>query len=255
MKREDSKKLNINRRIIVNHLIDLEGVLDYLIAKQVITPAIREKIIHHQSAGRSPCDRIRNTLDYLIKNSNSQAYQYFLESLILTGNTVIANILEPEYSASEECKNLIERERITTYNIINNNENCLPYPVACSQAEPSHLYRNSSCTPPQMHHSGIARARSNSVAAIMNLMNSRGAFDREDSPVSPSTSRTAFEMERSFMLSSPLTGFYLQQQFENPTYNIDWCDVNDLQLDFEVFTTYPNIRKQLSPDEVGFSFT
>lgn len=46
MRREDKKKLTINRRIIVNHLIDLEGVLDYLISKQIFTPAIRERIVY-----------------------------------------------------------------------------------------------------------------------------------------------------------------------------------------------------------------
>ena len=46
MRREDKKKLTINRRIIVNHLLDLEGVLDYLIAKQIFTPSIRERIIY-----------------------------------------------------------------------------------------------------------------------------------------------------------------------------------------------------------------
>jgi hypothetical protein len=46
MRREDKKKLTINRRIIVNHLIDLEGVIDYLIIKQIFTPAVRERIIY-----------------------------------------------------------------------------------------------------------------------------------------------------------------------------------------------------------------
>ena len=45
MQREHKKKLTSHRRIIVNHLIDLESVLDYLIANQVFTPAIRERII------------------------------------------------------------------------------------------------------------------------------------------------------------------------------------------------------------------
>ena len=46
MRREHKKKLNENRRIIVGHLRDLEGVLDYLISKHVFTPAIRERIIY-----------------------------------------------------------------------------------------------------------------------------------------------------------------------------------------------------------------
>ena len=35
-----------------------------------------------------------------------------------------------------------------------------------------------------------------------------------------------------------------------PTYNIDWSDVNKLELDFSVTKSFPNIRKQLSPNEV-----
>jgi len=37
-----------------------------------------------------------------------------------------------------------------------------------------------------------------------------------------------------------------------PTYNIDWSDVNKLELDFSVTKSFPNIRKQLSPNEVSF---
>ena len=46
MRKEDKKKLSIHRRIIVNHLQDLEGILDYLISKEVFTPAIRERVIY-----------------------------------------------------------------------------------------------------------------------------------------------------------------------------------------------------------------
>jgi hypothetical protein len=46
MRREDKKKIIQKRRQIVNHLIDLEGVLDYLITKQVFSPAIRERILY-----------------------------------------------------------------------------------------------------------------------------------------------------------------------------------------------------------------
>lgn len=58
-----------------------------------------------------PSDRIRYTLDYLVTR-NALAYQYFLEALILTGNVHIANILEPDYQNSEQCRRLIEREMI-----------------------------------------------------------------------------------------------------------------------------------------------
>lgn len=46
MRKEDKKKITIHRRIIVNHLQDLEGILDYLISKEVFTPAIRERVIY-----------------------------------------------------------------------------------------------------------------------------------------------------------------------------------------------------------------
>ncbi len=36
------------------------------------------------------------------------------------------------------------------------------------------------------------------------------------------------------------------------TYNIEWSDVNRLELDFVVYKTLPNITKQLSPDEVSW---
>lgn len=34
------------------------------------------------------------------------------------------------------------------------------------------------------------------------------------------------------------------------TYDLNWNDVNRLELDFVVYKTLPNIRKQLSPNEV-----
>lgn len=119
-----------------------------------------------------PSDRIRYTLDYLVTR-NALAYQYFLEALILTGNVHIANILEPDYQNSEQCRRLIEREMIfphqnhrqqqqqqhafnqaTTSSAASNNNNKkttddknevegsdseqsqLQYPTACSQNHP-----------------------------------------------------------------------------------------------------------------------
>ena len=38
------------------------------------------------------------------------------------------------------------------------------------------------------------------------------------------------------------------------TYDINWNDVNQLELDFVVYKTLPNIRKQLSPNEVIIIF-
>ena len=58
-----------------------------------------------------PSDRIRQTLDCLITR-NALAYQYFLEGLVLTDNTHLANLLEPEFGSSEACRLMVERERI-----------------------------------------------------------------------------------------------------------------------------------------------
>ena len=96
---------------------------------------------------RVPSDRIRHMLDYLVTR-NALAYQYFLESLILTGNVHIANVLEPDYSTSEQCRRLIEREMIhqaaTTSTKASSSAgeqqqsggdeyNTLQYPTTCSQ--------------------------------------------------------------------------------------------------------------------------
>lgn len=111
-----------------------------------------------------PTDRIRHMLDCLVTR-NALAYQYFIEALILTGNVHIANILEPDYSTSEQCRRLIEREMIphrqhvissidpntstaattttttTTQaanieSIISSDDHNLKYPITCSQNHP-----------------------------------------------------------------------------------------------------------------------
>ncbi len=142
MRREDKKKLTINRRIIVNHLVDLESVLDYLISKQIFTPSIRERIIYENKV---PSDQVRQTLDILITR-NALAYQYFLEALILTNNTEIASILEPDYQSSEACRKMIERERIVmpvtsshsnNFNLSNSNSNTPQHGGVCMRCSPS----------------------------------------------------------------------------------------------------------------------
>lgn len=165
MRREDKKKLIINRRIIVTHLNDLESVLDYLITKQVFVPAARSRI--NQTMIKS--DRIRQMLDHLI-DCKPQAFQYFLEALVLTGHASIADQLEPNYTASDDCKNLIELERLTHAShvasanqnstnplLFNLNDHQLPYPVVCTQqhsvdagANPLLLATTSANTP--VHH-------------------------------------------------------------------------------------------------------
>jgi hypothetical protein len=44
MRKQDIKKLTANRRVLVNHLCNLEDVLDYLIQKQVFKVSVREEI-------------------------------------------------------------------------------------------------------------------------------------------------------------------------------------------------------------------
>ncbi len=59
MRKEDKKKLTANRPFIVRHLIDLENVFDYLIAKQVFTPATRERIVYVSDLTRIlVCERL-----------------------------------------------------------------------------------------------------------------------------------------------------------------------------------------------------
>ena len=55
-------------------------------------------------------------------------------------------------------------------------------------------------------------------------------------------------------LPSPMSNVYLNSIVNAdipPTYNIEWSDVNRLELDFVVYKTMPNITKQLRPDEVS----
>jgi hypothetical protein len=81
---------------------------------------------------RVPSDQIRQTLDCLI-TKNALSYQYFLESLILTQNIDIANLLEPDYSTSEACKMMIDRERIT---LPTSNQSSI------NLSQPGHLTKN-----------------------------------------------------------------------------------------------------------------
>ena len=132
MRREEKKKLSINRRIIVNHLIDLESVLDYLITKQIFTSSIRQKI---NKESQIKADRIRHTLD-ILETKPVLAYQYFLEALVVTGNKHVADILEPDYSGSEQCRMVIERERIRGFHNTQDHSGDmanLPFPVTCTQ--------------------------------------------------------------------------------------------------------------------------
>lgn len=355
MRPEDKKKLFKNRRIIVNHLLDLESVLDYLISKQIFTPSIRESIIYENKSPRAnPHDQIRQTLDSLVKK-NALAYTYFIEALTLTNNTHIVNTIEPDYQTSEECKLMIERERIVLPSLLAPNSNSLHH-ISSNPNTPQHnntssftkhsksfgqnispsnefppgqssiqgqgytsipQYQNE-LTPTQvrqiqlsMHYQNIMfqnqmqqqqppnlqncrypsnfststnnsrsssqsqsmspitnRARSSSVTGFYNLSNSNsrnlktkkrtgsGALgnliDEENCryPVSVSSyddsDQTQHTQAPLYINNKDTAGHNSELP---PTYNIDWSDVNNLELDFVVYKTFPNTQKQLSPDE------
>lgn len=296
MRREDKKKLILNRRIIVGHLRDLEGVLDYLISKQIFTPSIRERIIYDNKV---PPDRIRQMLDLLVSR-NALSYQYFLESLILTDNIHIANILDPEYSTSEECRRMVQREQITlpphsnteaSNQHFTHNNHHLNYnssnPVLCSQlctqndfATPAQIrgplrYSNS---PLPLHicqesHSNFSsqgtsrsssqsmspitnRARSTSVTGFYNTRrNQNYAIGTSSSAcfLSALNKRRSIE-ENPSVESTPIqvascdeNDQWSPRTNENlpSVYELDWNDVNSLELDFTVYGTMPNLRKEL----------
>ena len=353
MRREEKRKLSINRRIIVNHLKDLESVLDYLITKQIFTSSLRQKI-NKESQGKQ--DRIRHMLDILESKSIVLAYQSFLEALVVTDNLHVANILEPDYCASEQCRMVIERERMRGFHsssergdseLVGNEVFNLPFPVTCTQnhvespasSSPSSssslsnqvnsnvlapmsiqriMRQNPNCllntnnsnyflsninssssqsTSRSTSSSGgyqsnsmsptINRSRSSSVTAFLNSgrsnnictsasvnglinlttnpSNSNGECSTLNSinyqnftpnnnnnhvraTVSGISSTIAYD--DSDQISPTNSGPSNLMLTHTPTYNIDWSDVNKLELDFSVTKSFPNIRKQLSPNEV-----
>lgn len=334
MRREEKRKLSINRRIIVNHLMDLESVLDYLISKQIFTTVIRQKI-NKESQGK---DRIRHMLDILESKNIVLAYQYFLEALVVTGNTHVAHTIEPDYCSSEQCRMVLERERIRGFH---HETFHLPFPVLCTQnhstespssSSPSsssslsnsvnsnalapmsiqrimrqnanyHHNNNSNmmpqqgtssqCTSRSTSSSGcqsssmsptINRSRSSSVTAFLNsgrLICTSSSVNGLVSLASSSKNTSDFAVQNSVNSNSGQGLPSQPQQFNmrtpcssgvsyddsdqispshcspslvsspTPTYTIDWSDVNNLELDFHVTKSFPNIRKQLSPNEVS----
>ncbi|CAF0754057.1 unnamed protein product [Brachionus calyciflorus] len=256
MRREHKKKLTINRRVIVNHLLDLEGLLDYLISKQIFTPAIRERIIYDS---RVPTDRVRHLLDYLITR-NALAYQYFLEALCLTGNTDIADILEPDYSSSEQCRLVIEREKIPKLDKTDNHEN-LSYPVTCTQTHDFEKNLTNSIINRLLRQPNGFYINSSSRSASSGC--SGGSSASSLSPVlsrTRSSSVTAMRLNSGYStpnrISIDADGFNSPDQISDnsvyqppPTYEIDWSHVNNLELDFPVYKTLANLRKQLISNE------
>ena len=335
MRREEKKKLSINRRIIVNHLKDLESVIDYLITKQIFKSSMRQEI---NKASQIKADRIRHTLD-LLETKQVLAYQYFLEALVVTGNKHVADILEPDYSSSEQCRMVIERERIRGFHHTNEHVSSsssssetinLRFPVTCTQnhanespylspssssnvlapnnpsgssilppmhiqrimtQNPLYLFNNpnsnffkqhtsnansmssqstsrstssSGCQSSNSMSPTISRSRSSSVTAFLNgsgrhICTSASAnglltLTASSSNTTPCNMRTPVSVSGSPYddsdQNSP-SNYCATNFMPTPTYNIDWSDVNSLELDFHVQTSLPNIRKQLSPNEVS----
>lgn len=307
MRKEHKKKLNENRRIIVGHLRDLEGVLDYLISKHVFTPAIRERIIYDN---RVSTDRVRQMLDVLVSR-NPLSYQYFLESLILTNNNHIANILDPDYCQSEECRLMIERENIILpqysqqvsaqqeeqqhhhhpQNSICNHPltSNFSYPILCTH----HFSLNEFSTPPPIHPNRFMRHSNSALPYYLLQYNNNNHSDNNSNFSSQTNSRSSSQsqsisptlnrarsssvtnvplrypntrkrngqtgctsnIEELYQVATPVPvssscdendQWSPQNSDDRPSiYTIEWSDVNSLELDFRVFQTHPNIRKQL----------
>jgi hypothetical protein len=277
---------------------------------------------------------------------NVNAYQYFIESLILTGNTHIANVLEPGYAESEPCGEMIKRERSSflkehqstsstaaamATNIFSHDNEPISCPIKCTQDEENGMkpifsqYNDSGLTPlmRRLFHNGF-----NSIGQSPPLINSfqqqcsqhqlppcypmnlnhhysffklsnqnvsssgHSSSSRSSSlshSISPSMSRsrstsvtTTFMSSRNHTNSnftsnpmvprdetiarralspnpnanmdnsdqlSPFTSYMLSLP---STYNIEWSDVNNVGVNFCVYRSVPNIRKQLNSDEVTF---
>ena len=102
------------------------------------------------------------------------------------------------------------------------------------------------------------RVRSSSVTGLTNP--SGNALVRK-LPTRPSTSKSFLRSSSNDLIDEdpastamPVTTYDDHDQMSPsvnllpPTYNIDWSDVNGLELDFVVYKTLPNVR-QLGPNE------
>lgn len=123
----------------------------------------------------------------------------------------------------------------------------------------------------------INRVRSSSVAGFVKTSRVGSREGRCQMPGSASatglTASASYEATISSSLSSPASSHgnlnsigddrppdaltaspcTLHTANQPTTYDLNWTDVNRLELDFVVYQTLPNIRKQLSPNEV-FTF-
>ena len=244
-----------------------------------------------------PPDRIRQMLDLLVSR-NALSYQYFLESLILTDNIHIANILEPDYSVSDDCKRMVEREQIPQYpqqvslqqqqqplytsQLVTNSP---LYPIICTQhcqndySTPAQIQRlrySNSPLPHYLHQQEINsnyssqtnsrssssqshsmsptanRARSSSVTGFYNTRQ-RNCIGNSSSACFLSSLNKRRSIEEHVIENSPIPVSSDENDQWSPrssdnrpsVSNIEWNDVNNLEFDFTVFKTVPNIRKEL----------
>lgn len=235
-----------------------------------------------------------------------------MEALVLTGNSSIADALEPNYTSSEACNRLIELERVSYANHISNfnnqvvfNLNCntndknvkdecikndqnLPFPIACTQnsvpdacnqysliySEPpikrllkNNIFFNNSSqilTNSRLSYSSnlssITNSRSNSNS--MSPITGRSRSTSVNAPLNSLRHENRNGLYANFKLKSFNANSFDesigQQILTSPsnlslkptnTYNIDWSDVNNLDLDFVVYQSWPDLKKQLEPNE------
>ncbi|CAF1085801.1 unnamed protein product [Didymodactylos carnosus] len=99
---EYREKLYMNRFKVIHSMIEPMKILDYLASKSIIQLATISRIEHKYPV---PEDRNRALLD-LILTYPAKAYYPFIEALYLSGNNSLIDLLEPNFSSSNEKKQL-----------------------------------------------------------------------------------------------------------------------------------------------------
>lgn len=245
MKKEDKKKLIANRRYIVGHLLDLESVLDYLISKEIFTPAIRERIVYEN---RVPRDRIRQTLDYLYK-CGPNSFNVFLEALVISGNAHVANVLDNSFCDSDKCKTLVESE--LKYSIVNNNRvtttsSCCNSKKTSRIQSPIGLRHENLMTSPRLLMTAtitsprIGQELRENPLLITPLGQTpvQHRPSRHVSPAPPAPMRhispqTKFPVT---VASCQINSAQFMDDYDSNRQELDWDDINNLDLDFEVLS-------------------
>jgi hypothetical protein len=139
----------------------------------------------------------------------------------------------------------------------------------CLNSRGNSNYSSRSSSQSQSMSPIINRARSSSVTGFYALNNNSNlnkqifnGTERRKSLLASSSSQLIDEDLNSSVAPMSVINFDDNDQGKSPLlsnnaanelppiYNIDWSDVNSLELDFVVYKTLPNIRKQLEPNEV-----